>query len=34
MPAPAHHRRRRDTPPPRTDGGETEVLRAFLDHLT
>ncbi|MEV7014878.1 DinB family protein [Streptomyces sp. NPDC093991] len=33
MPAPAHRRRRRDTPPPRTDGGETEVLRAFLDHL-
>ncbi|TDC55873.1 DinB family protein [Actinomadura sp. KC345] len=25
--------RRRDTPPPRTGGSETEVLRGFLDHL-
>ncbi|MGI5270404.1 DinB family protein [Nonomuraea sp. CA-218870] len=26
-------RRRRDTPPPRTGGGEAEVLRGFLDYL-
>ncbi|MER7700921.1 MULTISPECIES: DinB family protein [unclassified Streptomyces] len=26
-------RRRRDTPPPRTGGSETEVLRGFLDYL-
>jgi uncharacterized protein DUF664 len=25
--------RRRDTPPPRTGGSETEVLRGFLDYL-
>ncbi|SPL95911.1 mini-circle protein [[Actinomadura] parvosata subsp. kistnae] len=25
--------RRRDTPPPRTGGGEAEVLRGFLDYL-
>ncbi|MFJ4578725.1 DinB family protein [Streptomyces echinatus] len=26
-------RRRRDTPPPRTGGDETEILRGFLDYL-
>jgi hypothetical protein len=25
--------RRRDTPPPRTGGGEAEILRGFLDYL-
>lgn len=33
MPGPATARRRRDTPPPRTGGTETEVLRGFLDYL-
>ncbi|MFD9795547.1 DinB family protein [Streptomyces sp. NPDC059070] len=27
------NRRRRDTPPPRTGGGEAEVLRGFLDYV-
>ncbi|MDU0302838.1 DUF664 domain-containing protein, partial [Streptomyces sp. PAL114] len=33
MPGTERPRRRRDTPPPRTGGGEAEVLRAFLDYL-
>ncbi|GHG15944.1 DinB family protein [Streptomyces albogriseolus] len=33
MSATAPRRRRRDTPPPRTGGSETEVLRAFLDYV-
>src|SRR5689334_19546575 len=38
-PAPAQNRampprsRRRDQPPPKTGGGEAEVLRGFLDYL-
>lgn len=33
MTAAPRPRRRRDTPPPRTGGSETEVLRGFLDYL-
>ncbi|WP_231157900.1 DinB family protein [Streptomyces sp. CNZ748] len=33
VPGTERPRRRRDTPPPRTGGGEAEVLRAFLDYL-
>ncbi|NUU21619.1 MAG: DinB family protein [Streptomycetaceae bacterium] len=32
-PATPRRNRRRDTPPPRTGGSETEVLRGFLDYL-
>ncbi|MFC7621774.1 DinB family protein [Microlunatus sp. GCM10028923] len=33
MPTTTRRARRRDTPPPRTGGSETEVLRGFLDYL-
>lgn len=33
VPTSTHRNRRRDTPPPRTGGSETEVLRGFLDYL-
>ncbi|WP_431987184.1 DinB family protein [Streptomyces griseoflavus] len=33
MSATARRGSRRDTPPPRTGGGEAEVLRGFLDYL-
>ncbi|MFJ7071688.1 DinB family protein [Streptomyces sp. NPDC098781] len=33
MPGTTRRTRRRDTPPPRTGGGEIEVLRGFLDYL-
>ncbi|MDF5754164.1 DinB family protein [Spongiactinospora sp. TRM90649] len=33
MPGSTRRPRRRDTPPPRTGGGEAEVLRGFLDYL-
>ncbi|MCZ4607783.1 DinB family protein [Streptomyces sp. Lzd4kr] len=33
MPSTTRRNRRRDTPLPRTENNETEVLRGFLDHL-
>lgn len=33
MPGPTRRSRRGDTPPPRTGGSESEVLRGFLDYL-
>ncbi|MEV6420190.1 DinB family protein [Streptomyces sp. NPDC051662] len=33
MPTAPRRAHRRDTPPPRTGGSETEVLRGFLDYL-